>query len=62
MASYLLLKESLRLGYNDSFTWSNLAIVADNLKFANEARAAVKEARKLDPNNPDLGRFRHLDK
>lgn len=61
LAAYLLLKESLRLGYNDSFTWSNLAIVADNLKFTKEARNAVKEARKLDPNNPDLGRFKHLE-
>jgi Flp pilus assembly protein TadD len=61
LAAYLLLKESLRLGYNDSFTWSNLAIVADNLKFTKEARTAVKEARKLDPNNPDLQRFRHLE-
>jgi len=60
-AAYLLLKESLRLGYNDSFTWSNLAIVADNLKCTKEARNAVKEARKLDPNNPDLGRFKHLE-
>jgi len=61
LGAYLLLKESLRLGYNDSFTWSNLAIVADNLKFTKEAKTAVKEARKLDPNNPDLKRFRHLE-
>jgi len=59
-SAYLLLKESLRLGYNDSFTWSNLAVAADNLKFTKEARAAVKEARKLDPKNPDLARFKHL--
>ena len=59
--AYLLLKESLRRGYNDSCTWSNLAIVADNLKFTKEARAAVREARKLDPGNPDLQRFRHLE-
>lgn len=61
LEAYLLLKEALRLGYNDTFTWSNLAIVADNLKFTKEARAAVKEARKLDPKNPDLARFRHLE-
>jgi tetratricopeptide (TPR) repeat protein len=61
LAAYLLIKESLRLGYNDSCTWVNLAIVADKLKRIKEAKAAVKEARRLNPENPDLLRFKHVE-
>jgi len=61
LGGYLLDKEALRLGYKDADTWIDLAVASDNLKFTKEARAAFSEARKLNPNNPDLQRFRHLE-
>jgi tetratricopeptide (TPR) repeat protein len=61
LAAYLLSKEALRLGYNDADTWISLAVSADNLKFNKEARSAFSEARNLNPRNPDLQRFRHLE-
>jgi len=60
LGAYLLAKESLRLGYNDADTWIALAVAAHYLKFTKEAKAAFGEARKLNPNNPDLERFKHI--